>query len=1108
MIDQLTKDDIKDIFTNAVYRRGLGYYREGRVSDLYHDPVRNIWAAKVRGSKSYHVTIEEDEIGISSKCNCPAYDQYWEPCKHIAAVMLKIYESNQGRTIITSSSQIHNQSLLDRKRKHQDNFQLRQQELERQREERQAIYVKQLTNQFIQTISSFSHGRMEQDTGIIKSPLLVEWIIKLNKTYYSSKQFLSLEMKVGQKRTYVVKNIKEFLKVIKNQVQYPFTKNFTYDPTEQEFTEEDQEVINLLQDAIKYGEIYQELQASFYRSSGSSDERALSIPPMITDELLTKLENRSIRLEVGGEAFNQINIYQSELPFSIQLDKGRVDEFQLDLTELLTFKYLDLYGYIILNNNFYKISDEQQLLIKELKKLIDKSNSPLLPITNDQIEPFISQVVPKIDKIGKVEITESVSNKIVKFPLQAKLYVDSIDDLLHASLEFHYGEDKINPFEQTAQDKGGPILMRDAEKEQSIMDVVESTSLRFNGKLLYVEGEEDIFDFLYEILPRLENKAEILLTNSVKSLVLPDRHAPVTNIDVDSSGNWLEVSFDMAGIEQEEIRNILQSVVEKKKYYRLPSGAFVSLESEEFQTIQNMVEELKINQKQLQKEVIQLPMYRGIQLDEMVDKEKGSYAKYGKQFRRLLNRLKNPEELDCDLPDLLQAELRDYQSYGFQWLKTLKHYRLGGILADDMGLGKTLQGIAFILSDRNVNKDAKPALIVAPASLVYNWKNEFQKFAPTLTAEVIIGKPQERIERLQSDMLPDVWITSYPTLRQDIYSYNQLQFSTLILDEAQVINNHATKTAKATRDIQAESRFALSGTPIENSIDELWSIFQTVMPDFFPNQKAFRQLETEKVARMIRPFLLRRVKKDVLKELPDKIETVNYSELTKQQKELYLAYLEKIQKETKESIQGEGFQKSRMKILTGLTRLRQLCCHPSLFLEDYKGDSGKLQQLLDIVSNAVENGRRMLIFSQFTSMLSIIRDQLTNSGLNFFYLDGQTAPKERVKMVDQFNQGDVDIFLISLKAGNTGLNLTGADTVILYDLWWNPAVEEQAAGRAHRIGQKNVVQVIRLITQGTIEEKIYELQQNKKELIETVVEPGDQAISTLTEQEIREILNI
>jgi superfamily II DNA or RNA helicase/uncharacterized Zn finger protein len=1108
MIDELTKDDIKDIFSSAVYRRGIGYYKEGRVRDLLHDPIRNIWTAKVKGSKTYKVTIEDDEFAISSECNCPAYDQYWKPCKHIAAVMLKIHESAHGTSMISSSSQFHNQIIFDRKRKQLEDFQRREHELEIQREERQVAYLKQLTNQFIQTFSSISQGSKEQYAGLKKSPLLVEWIMKINKPYYSTNQILTVEMKVGQKRTYIVKKIKEFLKAIKNQVQYPFTKGFTYDSIEQEFTQDDQEIINLLQDAIKYEEIYQELQSSFYRSSSSTDERSLIIPPMIADELLAKLEKGTFRFESGGEAFNQIKIYQSELPFSLRLDKGKADEFQLDLTALLTFEYLELYGYIVIDNHFYKISSEQQLLIKELKKLIEQSNSPILAIANDQIEPLISQVVPRIGKIGQLEISENVSSKIVKFPLQPKLFVDRVDDLIHVSLEFHYGESKINPFDQKAPDKGGPILMRDAEKEQAIMDVIESTSLKFNGKLLYVEGEDEIFKFLYEVLPQLEDKAEIFLTNVVKSLVLPDRQTPVTNIDVDSSGNWLEVSFQMEGIEPEEIQRILQSVVEKKKYYRLPSGAFVPLESEEFQTIQNMFQELKITHSQLQRKSIQLPIYRGMQLDEMVDRDKGSNAKYGKQFRRLLNRLKNPEELEFDLPDSLQAELRDYQNYGFQWFKTLNYYRLGGILADDMGLGKTLQSIAFILSERNENKDVKPVLVVAPASLVYNWKNEFQKFAPSLTTEVMIGTPQERMERLQSDTMPNVWITSYPTLRQDIESYNQLEFSTLILDEAQAIKNYATKTAKAVRDIQADTRFALSGTPIENSIDELWSIIQTVMPNFFPNKKQFRQLEPAKIAKMIRPFLLRRVKKDVLKELPDKIETVNYSELTKEQKELYLAYLEKIQKETRESLKGEGFQKSRIKILAGLTRLRQVCCHPSLFVENYNGDSGKLQQLMEIGGNAVENGRRLLIFSQFTSMLSIIRDQLSSSGLNFFYLDGQTPPKERVKMVDQFNQGEADIFLISLKAGNTGLNLTGADTVILYDLWWNPAVEEQAAGRAHRIGQKKVVQVIRLITQGTIEEKIYELQQNKKELIETVVEPGDQAISRITEQEIREILDI
>ncbi|GAA0380510.1 DEAD/DEAH box helicase [Bacillus horti] len=1101
----LTLAEIKEMFTSTIYKRGLGYYDEGRVRDIAHDSVRNIWTAKVKGSKSYTVTIEADDFGVSSECNCPAYDQYYNDCKHIAAVLIHIYQSTQKKTQLSHASQ-NNQDLFSWKQSKQDLWLLRQQELERQKEERQAIHAKQLTNQFIQAFSSFPLRGANQKNESTRTPLMVEWIVQINKPYYTSKQIITLEMKVGEKRTYVVKKIKEFLDAIRLQAQYAFTKSFTYDPTEQQFTEEDQEIINLLLDAVKYEEVYQELQDRFNRGYGSTAERILFIPPMVTDTLLARFKDRTIHFEMDGQAYTHINIYQTDLPFTLRLEKGKADNYQLDLTELHALKYLDLYGYIITENRFYKVSDEQHLLIKELKKIVNQSSNPLMPIDMIQIEPFISQVVPRIAKIGKLEIAENVSNNVAKFPLQARLYIDRIDHLLHVTLAFYYGENKLDPFDPVLG-KDGPILMRDSEQEQAVMHVIEATSLRYNGKVLYLEGEEKIFEFLYVFLPQLEDKVEIHLTSAVKQLILPNWSTPTTKVDIDSTGNWLEVSFEMEGIEQEDIRQILLSIVEKKKYYRLPNGAFVALGSEEFHTIQGMFQDLKIKPSQLHQETIQLPVHRGMQLDELIDREKRN-TKYGKKFRQLISRLKNPEELEFNIPEILQAELRDYQIHGFQWFKVLKQYRLGGILADDMGLGKTLQSIAFILSEKSEHKDTKPALIVAPASLVYNWKNEFQKFAPSLTTQVMIGKPQERVERLQNNVVPDVWITSYPTLRQDIDYYKEQGFSTLIIDEAQTIKNHTTKTAKVVREITSETRFALSGTPIENSIDELWSIFQTIMPDFFPNQKDFRQLESEKVSRMIRPFLLRRVKKDVLKELPDKIETVTYSELTDQQKKLYITYLDRIRKESQEALQGEGFQKSRMKILAGLTRLRQLCCHPSLFIEDFKGDSGKLQQLMEIVQNAVENGKRMLVFSQFTSMLTIIKEQLAHSGMKFFYLDGQTAPKERVKLVDSFNQGDADIFLISLKAGNTGLNLTGADTVILYDLWWNPAVEEQAAGRAHRMGQKNVVQVIRLVTHGTIEEKIYELQQNKKELIETVLQSGDQAISSITEQEIREILNI
>ena len=498
-----------------------------------------------------------------------------------------------------------------------------------------------------------------------------------------------------------------------------------------------------------------------------------------------------------------------------------------------------------------------------------------------------------------------------------------------------------------------------------------------------------------------------------------------------------------------------------------------------------------------------MPVYRGTQLDELIDTKNN----YDPSFRHLLHQLKSPEEQVYELPEQLQASLRNYQMTGFRWFKSLSNYHLGGILADDMGLGKTLQSIAYIASEKE-QKGAEPNLIIAPSSVVYNWKNEFEKFAPHLSVVVLTGSPEERQQLIEASTGTDVWITSYATLRQDIEIYREFSFQSMILDEAQYIKNYATKTSQSIREIKAARRFALSGTPIENSIDELWAIFQVVLPGLMPNQRSFKQLSNEKIAMITRPFILRRLKKDVLKELPDKIESVHVSELTKEQKDLYVGYLRQVQQEAAQSMKESAFQQNRMKILAGLTRLRQLCCHPSLFIENYEGYSGKLEQLMDTVKTAIESGKRMLIFSQFTSMHEIIKERLEKEGFGYFYLHGQTPAKDRVEMSERFNNGENSIFLISLKAGGTGLNLTGADTVILYDLWWNPAVEDQATGRAHRFGQKNVVQVIRLVTEGTIEEKIYDLQQKKRELIDQVIQPGETMLSSLSEDDIRQLLSL
>jgi SNF2 family DNA or RNA helicase len=420
-----------------------------------------------------------------------------------------------------------------------------------------------------------------------------------------------------------------------------------------------------------------------------------------------------------------------------------------------------------------------------------------------------------------------------------------------------------------------------------------------------------------------------------------------------------------------------------------------------------------------------------------------------------------------------------------------------------------LQSIAFIVSVLpEIREQGLPAIVVSPASLVYNWYNELQKFAPKIRVVIVDGTKSERRSILQDVSQVDVVLTSYPLLRRDLEEYIAASFHTLILDEAQMFKNHATQTAQAVKSIQAQYRFALTGTPIENRLEELWSIFDAVFPDLFVGRRAFQDLPRATVARRVRPFLLRRLKTDVLKELPEKIESIQASELLPDQKKLYVSYLAKLREETVRHLDAETFQKNRIKILAGLTRLRQLCCHPALFVEDYTGSSAKFEQLLEIIEECRSAGKRMLIFSQFTEMLGIIGRELSYQGVPHFYLDGNTPASERVTLCDRFNEGERDLFLMSLKAGGTGLNLTGADTVILYDLWWNPAVEQQAADRAHRIGQKRIVQVIRLVAHGTVEDKMYELQQRKKNLIDEIIQPGEEALTALTEQEIREILMI
>lgn len=557
----------------------------------------------------------------------------------------------------------------------------------------------------------------------------------------------------------------------------------------------------------------------------------------------------------------------------------------------------------------------------------------------------------------------------------------------------------------------------------------------------------------------------------------------------------------------------------KKKYYRLKNGSFLDLQdSKEIDLIDKLISGTDATYKDLERGSIRLPVNRTLYLNQLLKEIKGTEIIKNKEYKNIINGLdKDLIDEEEQIPEKLESILRPYQKTGFKWLKTLDRYKFGGILADDMGLGKTIQIISILLDYKQNSNEHKTSIVVSPSSLSLNWKNEIEKFSPDLNIKVIRGTATERKDLIQKIDNYDLVITSYDLLKRDtdIYKDRNYNFKFIIADEAQYLKNNNTKNAKAIKQLKADTRFALTGTPIENSLAELWSIFDFIMPGYLFSYKEFKSTyemaivkdedkeAMNKLKMLIEPFVLRRTKKEVLTELPEKTITVLNNEMEEEQRNIYLSYLVQAKQELQDEININGYEKSQMKILAALTRLRQICCHPGLFIENYKGGSSKLEQCMEIIEDSINAGHKILLFSSYTSMFGIIENELNERGIKYFKLTGSTKVDERIELVDEFNQNDeIGVFLISLKAGGTGLNLIGADIVIHYDPWWNISAENQATDRAYRIGQKNNVQVYKLITKDSIEEKIYELQQRKAELTDNILSTQTTFINKLSKEDI------
>ncbi|MCM3791578.1 DEAD/DEAH box helicase [Domibacillus indicus] len=1069
---QLNQKIIKDMCGTASFKRGDSFYRANKVTFKNYSPES--CEATVTGMEDFHVTIKIDANGgLHTKCSCPVLASFQKDCQHIAAVLLSIYGHQREGTlpVIPSERQVDsaaNQALTEG-----------------------------LLNLFNNPPKRSSGSQLHFEK---RQVLDTEFTCKA--VNMSQGQFMfGIEIRIGSAH---VQNIRDFLEKVKEGKPSLLSLSFTYHPSLHCFQKETDAVIQQLIQVVYDEKIY--VNALPDKSAYTIRPNMLLIPPSSWERLVPVLTRAPLmKLAHSGNTFDSLRLSDKALPLQFDLSVAASEGYQLKIKGLGEVIVLNAYQSVLFEDALIQVGSEESQRLSELKQMLEASGSNQIFIPQEKMNDFLENVVPGFKKIGQVQIAEEVSKKWLKTPLVARLYLDRVKNRLLAGLEFQYESIVLNPLEGRELGKG-LVPVRDVEKEDAILQLMEESSFSKTDSGYLLHNEKLEYEFLHNVVPKLQKLVQVYATTSVRNRLFRGNARPRIKVSIQKERtNWLEFKFEMEGIPEKQIREVLLALEEKRKYYRLRNGSLLSLETREFEEINRFLKTLPAQKEDLESGV-SLPVTRGLQL---LDSDDNHVFTLEKSFRQFLETIRHPGSLEFEAPESLESILYDYQKQGYKWMKTLARYGFGGILADDMGLGKTLQSIAFILSELpHIQEKKRPVLIVCPSSLTYNWLSEIKKFAPEVKAVVVDGNKKERFNIQKNVTGVDVVITSYSLLVRDKVWYEKQFFHTVFFDEAQAFKNPVTQTAKAVKKIQADYRFALTGTPVENSLEELWSIFHVVFPELFLGLKEYSQLSRKKIARRIRPFLLRRMKEEVLSELPEKVESMELVELLPDQKKLYAAYLAKLRHDTLKHLDKDTLRKNRIRVLAGLTRLRQICCHPALFVDGYKGSSAKFEQLMQIVEESKLSGRRVLIFSQFTQMLKLIGRELASQGLPFFYLDGQTSSEERVEKCSRFNDGERDLFLISLKAGGTGLNLTGADTVILYDMWWNPAVEEQAADRAYRIGQTNDVQVIKLVARGTIEEKMNELQEKKRDLIEEIIDSEEKSSSTLTEEDIREILMI
>lgn len=1091
--------DIKEEAYPATFRRGKELYELGYVRDFSYDiyltdgyPMADL-TAEVKGSiqESYHVsaTIDEEFSDVTGcKCECDAFYNYEGICKHCVAVMLTYVNRRQAKEILLARRSVSGG--------------IKPEEAKVLQMETPGT-LKNLLNQYSMRAGSVY---------LLPEPIHAK--VELQPFFKMDYGYARVEFKIGIEQKYVLKNISAFLYSLKMNEKVRYGKKLEFYHHMEAFCEPAKRMISFLQ--LQDEDKKRQSQYHAYYAYTGGYERTMELDPVGIDRFFEAVGDLPFPAEMRHNSESMYHLAEGMKRPLLKIKGGSAGIFLIleDLEVIHGGRYYYFYRDGIIHRSEAQLKEEAG----EFFDYLHRQTGGECYIAAADLPGFCRDLLPVLKQAFFVEADGFDESLYLPPKPEFELYLDKQgNDMTGAKLLAVYGEEKYNVLAKVL-----PGEVRDMAEELRIRSLVEPYFNEYgkNGTILVLShNEEMLYQLLSGGLQRLSEFMTIYTSEGFRNMKVVS--APGVSVGVALKSDLLELSLHSGEMSSAELAYLLTKYDRKKKYIRLKNGDFLDIQDDGIGLLAEVSEDLHLTETSLKTGVVNVPKYRAMYLDAALKNNQKISIEKNREFKGMVRNMKTIEDSDFEEPESLRSIMRSYQKSGFLWLKTLRENGFGGILADDMGLGKTLQVISLLLSEKESylmgEREMRHSMIVCPASLVYNWQKEMERFAPSLETVIVAGNVAERKAAIAAASAGQILITSYDLLKRDADIYKDIVFGIQVIDEAQYIKNPGTQAAKGVKKITASFKLALTGTPIENRLSELWSIFDYLMPGFLYTYQRFREEieipiavnrdenKMQRLQRMIRPFVLRRLKSDVLKDLPEKLEENVFARMQGEQSALYNAHVQRM-KQMLDGKSDKEFRSHKIQILAELTKLRQICCDPALLLEDYEGESAKADMCMELVLNAVGSGHKVLLFSQFTSMLDRLAGRLKKEGVACHMLTGSVNKEKRMQMVESFHKDEVPVFCISLKAGGTGLNLTAADIVIHYDPWWNVAVQNQATDRAHRIGQKHVVTVYKLIAEGTIEEKIIGIQERKKKLAEQVLEGEGMDSVSFTREEIMELL--